>query len=57
MQDISSVVSIFSGLMIYNKDLMNAIVQHILEHPENFAQVCNMMCGLFTTHLKVDWVK
>ncbi|KAK9833747.1 hypothetical protein WJX74_004794 [Apatococcus lobatus] len=37
-QDLSSAVSIFSGLVIYNKDLINSIVQHILEHPENFSQ-------------------
>lgn len=56
MQDISSVISIFSGLMIYNKDLMNSIVQHILEHPEHFAQVQNLILGLLATlpHLEVD---
>ena len=40
LQDCTSVVSIFSGLMIYDKDLMDAIVQHILEHPQAFSEAC-----------------
>ncbi|KAK9850251.1 hypothetical protein WJX84_000884 [Apatococcus fuscideae] len=37
-QDVSSVLSIFSGLMMYDKELVDAIVLHVLRHPQAFSE-------------------